>query len=177
MFMIDMHGTRASAVRRSNSRTLLARYCGSCIARPTRSNAAGSTASGAAAESLPGSWRESISIKPSRPLIGMRTRVPSRLINSASCGRQISVTVWPAARSLLANKEPYEAPSSKTLTGVGMEEFRNSGQDGSERRDVKPIAARGFGEQAGGPRYAGAMGRQWVISPMRAWRERGRPAL
>ena len=37
MFMIDMHGTRAVATASSNSRTPGERYCGSCIARTTRS--------------------------------------------------------------------------------------------------------------------------------------------
>jgi hypothetical protein len=92
MFMIDMHGTRASAIASTSSRTPCERYWGSCIARPTSSYAPGSTAVGSSAESWPGSVRESISTSVSSPLTGMRTRVPSRLIRSASSGRHTSVT-------------------------------------------------------------------------------------
>ena len=35
--MIDMHGTRDRATASSNSRTPGERYCGSCIAKATRS--------------------------------------------------------------------------------------------------------------------------------------------
>ena len=47
---------------------------------------------GPAAVTLPGSLRELISTGAARPLIGMRTRMPSALIASTSAGRQISVT-------------------------------------------------------------------------------------
>ena len=37
MFMIDMQGLRDFATASSNSRTPGERYCGSCMANPTRS--------------------------------------------------------------------------------------------------------------------------------------------
>ena len=55
MFMIDMHGTCDSATASSSSRTPGERYCGSCIASPTRSNAFGSTRRCPPRDSLPGS--------------------------------------------------------------------------------------------------------------------------
>jgi hypothetical protein len=106
MFMIDMHGTRALATASSSSRTPGERYCGSCIASTTRSYCAGLMPAVPSAESLPGSFRESTSTSPSRPLTGMRTRVPLVLMASASAGRQISFTVWPASSSLVASREP-----------------------------------------------------------------------
>ena len=53
-------------------------------------------------------------------VIGMRTRAPSLLKASASAGRQASFTVWPAASSLMASREPYEAPRINTLWVAGM---------------------------------------------------------
>ena len=105
MFMSDRHGTFAPAVRSRSSRTPLAPYCGSCMASTTRSWAAGSAASGAAADTLPGRVLESISTGP-RPLSGRRTRVPSRLISSAVAGRHTSFAWWPAAASFVASSEP-----------------------------------------------------------------------
>ena len=52
MFMIDMHGTRISPPQSSSSRTPGERYCGSCIARPTRSYSLGIDAGGAAGRHL-----------------------------------------------------------------------------------------------------------------------------
>ncbi len=106
MFMIDMQGTLALATASSNSRTPAERYWGSCIARTTRSKSAGSADAGPPAVSFPGSARESSSTNPSRPFTGMRTRAPSLLMRSASAGRQINLTVWPASTSLMASSEP-----------------------------------------------------------------------
>ena len=106
MFMIDMQGTFDFATASSNSRTPGERYCGSCIARPTRSKSAGFTSAGPAADTLPGSLRESISIWSLRPLTGMRTRKPSALIRSASAGRQTSFTLWPPNIIFEASSEP-----------------------------------------------------------------------
>jgi hypothetical protein len=106
MFMMDMHGTLARATASMSSRTPDERYCGSCIASPTRSYSDGLIAPGPSAETLPGSLRESISTSPSLPLTGIRTRMPSLLINSASAGRQTSFTAWRANRSLAASTEP-----------------------------------------------------------------------
>jgi hypothetical protein len=58
------------------------------------------------ADTLPGSLRESISIGALRPRIGMRTRKPSVLINSASAGRQTSFTEWPPNINLDARSDP-----------------------------------------------------------------------
>ena len=120
MFMIDMQGTLALATRSSNSRTSDERYCGSCIASTTRSNSEGSASAGPPAESFPGSVRESSSVRPSRPLTGVRTRVPSLLMRSASAGRQINFAVWPASSILVASNEPYDAPKMRVRTFASM---------------------------------------------------------
>ena len=106
MFMMDMQGTRDFATLSSSSRTPGERYCGSCIARPIRSNADGFTSAGPAAETLPGNLRESISTGSLRPRTGIRTRKPSALIRSASAGRQTSVTLWPANIIFDASSDP-----------------------------------------------------------------------
>ena len=66
----------------------------------------GSTSSGVAAESAPGSFFDAMSSSPSRPLIGIRTIVPSRLIKSAVGLVHTSDTRCPAINSLVANSEP-----------------------------------------------------------------------
>ena len=106
MFMIDMHGTLDFATASSSSRTPGERYCGSCMASPTRSKSFGFTSPGPAADTLPGSLRESISIASLRPFTGMRTRKPSALMRSASAGRQTSFTLWPPNSSLEASSDP-----------------------------------------------------------------------
>jgi hypothetical protein len=105
MFMIDMHGTFERAVASSSSRTPGAPYCGSCIARPTRSKFDGSTWDVVAAEILPGRLREEISTC-DPPFTGRRICVPSALIMSASLGRQTRVTLCPAIASLVARSDP-----------------------------------------------------------------------
>ena len=106
MFMIDMHATPEVATRSNSSRTPAKRYCGSCMAKATRSYSPGSAPSGPPADNRPGKSRESISTWPSRPRTGKRTRMPSALIRSASSGRQISFAEWPASNNLAARSEP-----------------------------------------------------------------------
>ena len=105
----DMHGTFALAIASSSSRTpdsvlrLLHRERDEVVfGRLDRV--------GPSAESLPGSFHECTSTSPSFPLTGMRTRAPAVLNASTSAGRQTSVALWPAARILVARREPYEAP-------------------------------------------------------------------
>ena len=62
------------------------------------------------ARSFPGNDFVLTSTRPSRPFTGMRTMAPSRLMSSASAGRQTSVTSWPASASFMPSNEPYEAP-------------------------------------------------------------------
>ena len=64
------------------------------------------TLSGAEADKVPGNFFEGMSRSPSRPLIGIRTMVPSRLIRSAVDFVQTSVTVWPAISSFVAKSDP-----------------------------------------------------------------------
>ena len=66
----------------------------------------GSTSSGVVADSAPGSCFDAMSSSDSRPLIGKRTTVPSRLINSAVGLVQTSVTRCPAINNLVLNSEP-----------------------------------------------------------------------
>src|SRR5689334_20113024 len=112
MFMIDMQGLRDLATRSRSSRTPGERYCGSCIARPTRSYFEGS-ASVPVASTLPGAFFELISTSPSRPFTGMRTIAPFELMSAASCGRQTSVTSWPPSASFTPSSEPYDAPKMR----------------------------------------------------------------
>ncbi len=115
MFMIDMHGTRDFATASSNPRTPGEPYCGSCMARPIRSYSRGSTPFAPAADTWPGSRRESISTGSARPRIGRRTRNPSELMRSASSGRQTSFTECPPNMSFDASSEPYDAPRMRML--------------------------------------------------------------
>ena len=68
----------------------------------------------------PGSGAEVISSSPCQPLIGKRTRVPSRLIRSAVSRVHTSDTRWPAMSSLVPSSEPYEAPRMRTLRSSGF---------------------------------------------------------
>src|SRR5438552_5662256 len=51
----------------------------------------------------------------SRPLIGIRTTVPSRLIKSAVLLVHTSETLCPAINNFVLNNDPYEAPRMSTL--------------------------------------------------------------
>src|ERR1700751_382044 len=115
MFMIDIHGTRDVATAFISSRTPGYPYWGSCIARPMRSYSRGSTSVAPAADTRPGSLRESSSMGSLRPRIGIRTRNPSELIRSASAGRQTSFTECAPSRIFDASNEPYEAPRMRML--------------------------------------------------------------
>ena len=115
MFMIDIHGTRDVATAFISSRTPGDPYWGSCIARPMRSYSRGSTSVAPAADTRPGSLRESRSMGSLRPRIGIRTRNPSELIRSASAGRQTSFTECAPSRIFDASNEPYEAPRMRML--------------------------------------------------------------
>src|SRR5262245_61237797 len=115
MFMIDTHGTRDVATAFISSRTPGDPYWGSCIASPMRSYSRGSTSVASAADTRPGSLRESRSTGSLRPRIGIRTRNPSELIRSASAGRQTSLTECPPNRIFEASNEPYEAPRTRML--------------------------------------------------------------
>ena len=86
-------GLRDAATRPISSRTPSARYWGSCMARQTRSNFAGSASPAPQAFSLPRATRLSSSTRPSRPRTGMRTLQPWALMALASAGRQTSVTL------------------------------------------------------------------------------------
>ena len=85
---------------------LSCRYCGSCIAKTTRSWSEGFASSGPQAETCPGRLRVQISTKPSRPLTGNRTMAPSELISSASFGRHTRVTECPAIANFVASSDP-----------------------------------------------------------------------
>src|SRR6476661_8736159 len=115
MFMMARQGLFDAAMRPISDRTPGSPYCASCMPSTTRSKPRGSTASGVAASSWPGNWRESISTRPLRPLTGNRTSVPSRLMRSAVPLVQTSVTAWLAMSSLVASSDPYEAPRMRTL--------------------------------------------------------------
>src|SRR5262245_1472364 len=115
MFMIARQGTPARATRPINSRTPGEPYWGSCMPSTTRSNLPGSISSGVVATSEPVSLFDAMSSRDSRPLIGKRTTVPSRLINSAVGSVQTSATVCPAINTLVPNNEPYEAPRMRIL--------------------------------------------------------------
>src|SRR6516164_3850106 len=80
-----------------------------------RSYPRGSTSVAPAADTRPGSLRESSSMGSLRPRIGIRTRNPPELIRSASAGRQTSLTECPASRIFDASNEPYEAPRMRML--------------------------------------------------------------
>src|SRR5690606_38407033 len=84
----------------------------------TRSKPSGSTASGAAAASSPGSAREATSTSPSRRRTGKRTTVPSRWMSAAVAGVQTSVTRWPPRRSFVPSNDPYEAPRIRMFMGL-----------------------------------------------------------
>ncbi len=104
--MIARQGTPARATRPINSRTPGEPYWASCMPSTTRSNWPGSTSSGVVAESEPGSFFDAMSSSDSRPLIGKRTTVPSRLISSAVGLVQTSETRCPAISNLVPNNEP-----------------------------------------------------------------------
>ena len=113
--MIARHGTRDAATRSINSRTPSEPYWASCIPSTTRSKSPGLTASGVLAERSPSRPLEETSTGVSRPRMGKRTTVPSRLIKSAVGRVQTRVTGWPASNNLVPNKDPYEAPRISTL--------------------------------------------------------------
>ena len=106
MFMIARQGLRDWPTRPINSRTPGEPYCASCMPSTIRSNLPGSASSGVLAESSPGNPFDEISSSPSRPLIGKRTTVPSRLIKSAVPLVQTNETLCPAISNLVLNSEP-----------------------------------------------------------------------
>src|SRR6185437_11851206 len=70
---------------------------------------------GVEADKFPGRRRESTSTTSPTGETGIRTRMPSSLINRAVADRHTSVTAWPAPSSLTASNEPYEAPNTRIL--------------------------------------------------------------
>ena len=104
--MMDIQGILDAARPSSSSLTPLERYCGSCIAKTARSYSLGSTVSGPDADNFPGRSVDLISNSPSRPLIGIRTRVPFLFIRSDSAGKHIRCALCPAKTIFVANKDP-----------------------------------------------------------------------
>ena len=104
MFMTDIVGVFAAAIRPINWRTPSAPYCGSASrGSPDQSRTGRNLREQALTP--PDKFRESNSMA-SRALTGRRTRVPSALTSFAPGAVQTMVALWPARAILLANNEP-----------------------------------------------------------------------
>src|ERR1700761_1159819 len=88
MFMIERHGSFASAILTMSTRIVWLVYCGSCMARPTKSYRERSTSGGVVASNFPRKSREKIERCAGSSRSLMRTSVPSRLMSSAVFLRQ-----------------------------------------------------------------------------------------